>query len=325
MFRRKFLVTAAAAACPALISRPLFAASEFVDGTNIRRNQECPIPYDNSVRDRLWMWGHDAGSLGSYIPEEEGGGRILPAAAIKTMGIPNVCMVPFTGTPRPEEYDGYARQFNDPAIKRLTWSFVHASKEDTQAIKAAALRQAAKYGNFVGLDMDDFFRGHLNASTTDRPVSIAPAALTPAQVVDVQKELDTTAPKCRGRKLDLSIVWYTHQIHPAIKRHIDQVDVVYFWTWNANHLIDLEENFNAFRAICPDVRVRLGVYMWNFNNKAIIPIELMKHQLDLAYRWLKSGEVEGLIFHCTPLCDMNLEAVEYSRRWIDSHGDEKVH
>ena len=60
------------------------------------------------------------------------------------------------------------------------------------------------------------------------------------------------------------------------------------------------------------MRVRLGVYMWNFNNKAIIPIELMKHQLDLAYRWLKSGEVEGLIFHCTPLCDMNLEAVEYS-------------
>jgi hypothetical protein len=72
------------------------------------------------------------------------------------------------------------------------------------------------------------------------------------------------------------------------------------------------------------VRVRLGIYMWNFNNKTTIPIELMKHQLDCAYRWLKSGEVEGLIFHCTPLCDMGLEAVEYSRRWIDEHGSETI-
>ena len=205
MFRRKFLVTAAAAACPALISRPLFAASEFVDGRTFGATKSVRSRTTIVSATRLWMWGHDAGSLGSYIPEEEGGGRILPAAAIKTMGIPNVCMVPFTGTPRPEEYDGYARQFNDPAIKRLTWSFVHASREDTQAIKAAALRQAAKYGNFVGLDMDDFFRGHLNASTTDRPVSIAPAALTPHKCRR-SKELDTTAPKCRGRKLDLSIV-----------------------------------------------------------------------------------------------------------------------
>ena len=325
MLRRDFLVTAAATACHPLASRSLFAAPTCVEGTDILRNKDCPIPYENNVRDRLWMWGHDSGSLGNYIPNEEEGGEILPAAAIKTMGIPNVCMVPFTGTPRPEEYDEYAKQFDDPAIKRLTWSFIHASKENSQAIKAAALRQAAKYKSFVGLDMDDFFRGHLDASTSGKSELIAPAALTPSQVIDVQKELNTTAPKCCGKKLDLSIVWYTHQIHPAIKRHIDQVDVVYFWTWNADHLVDLEKNFKAFRAICPDVRVRLGIYMWNFNSKTTVPTELMKHQLDCASRWLKSGEVEGLILHCTPLCDMDLEAVEYSRRWIDKHGEEKVH
>jgi hypothetical protein len=324
MLRRDFLVTAAATACHTLASRSLLAGPPYVEGTDIRRNSDCPIPYENNVRDRLWMWGHDSGSLENYIPEEDGGGKILPAAAIKTMGIPNVCMVPFTGTPRPEEYDEYAKQFDDPAIKRFTWSFIHASPEDTQAIKAAALRQAAKYGTFVGLDMDDFFRGRLDASTNGESDLIAPAALTPSQVIDVQKELNTTAPKCRGKKLDLSIVWYTHQIHPAIKRHIDQVDVVYFWTWNANHLVDLEKNFEAFRAICPDVRVRLGIYMWNFNSKAVVPLELMKHQLDCASRWLKSGQVEGLIFHCTPLCDMGLEAVEYSRRWIDEHGEDSV-
>jgi hypothetical protein len=324
MLRREFLVTAAATTCHTLVSCPSLAALKWIEGTDIPRNPDCPIPYENNIRDRLWMWGHDSGSLGNYISKEEKGGKILPAAAVKTLEIPNVCMVPFTGTPRPKEYDEYAKQFDDPAIKRFTWSFIHASKENSQAIKAAALRQAAKYENFVGLDMDDFFRGHLDASTNGESGLIAPAALTPGQVIDVQKELNTTAPKCCGKKLDLSIVWYTHQIHPAIKRHIDQVDVVYFWTWNANHLVDLEKNYKAFRDICPDVRVRMGVYMWNFNNKAVVPAELMRHQLDCAYRWLKLGEVEGLIFHCTPLCDMDLKAVEYCRRWINDHGEETV-
>jgi len=481
MLRREFIMTSTAAvACRTLNPCSLFATPTNVEGAHIPRNSNCPIPFENNIRDCMWMWGHDADSLGDYFPKEQGGGKILPAAAIKYMGIPNVCMVPFTGPPRPHEYDEYARQFDDPAIKRFTWSFIHGSARSSQEVKAAALLQAAKYKNFVGLDMDDFFRGradpspnalnldvwlagnlaevpedrrwpvtltvdfaepleldkleliqvdwkdgnfrtkdvvielkdtdgvwkeagkavmtnepraatvvpvprqaaagvrlkivstydtgktralsvglkrlrafngesvlnltHANVTPSslwgqgefpaeavvrpwnkeEQSADIAPAALSPPQVVDVQKELSTTAPKCDGKKLDLSIVWYTHQINPAIKRHIDQVDVVYFWTWNANHLVDLEKNYRAFRNICPDVRVRLGIYMWNFNNKTIVPIELMEHQLDCAYRWLKSGEVEGLIFHCTPLCDMGLEAVEYSRRWIDEHGDEPV-
>lgn len=480
MRRRHFLFTAAAAtACRALKCSSLLAAPASIGGTDIPRNADCPIPFEKNVRDRMWMWGHDSGSLQDYIVKEKGG-RIYPAAAIKSMGIPNVCMIPFTGTPSPGEYDDYARQFDDPAIKRFTWSFVHGSARNSQEIKSAALRQAGKYRNFVGLDMDDFFQGNADpspdginfdvwlagnltdvpeqqrwpvtltvefnapkqvdrielvqvdwkdgnfrtkdvivelrnenqewkeagravmanqpaASTTvhiarqastgirlkivstydtgkDHALSvglkrlrafdaenavdlgaakvtpsslwghgefpadavvrpwddavksraIAPAALSPGQVVEVQKELYATAPKCRGNKLDLSIVWYTHQLHPSIKRHIDTVDVVYLWTWNASHLVDLEKNFRAFRAICPDVRIRLGIYMWNFNDKAEIPLELMKHQLDCAHRWLISGEVEGLIFHCTPLCDMKLEAVDYSRRWIDQHGEESV-
>jgi hypothetical protein len=336
------MTTVAATACGALNNSSLFAERTLISGTDIPRNADCPIPFERNIRDRMWMWGHDSGSLESYISKEKGG-RIYPAAAIKSMGIPNVCMVPFTGTPSPGEYDDYARQFDDPAIKRFTWSFIHGSAQKSHEIKSAALRQAAKYKNFVGLDMDDFFQGNAAAIQNGVKVdpvpaesaasprekatkshSVAPAALSPSQVVEVQKELSTTAPKCRGNKLDLSLVWYTHQIHPSIKRHIDAVDVVYFWTWNANHLVDLEENFKAFRNICPDVRVRLGIYMWNFDDKKEIPPELMKHQLDCARRWLISGEVEGLIFHCTPLCDMKLEAVEYSRRWIDQHGDESV-
>jgi hypothetical protein len=39
---------------------------------------------------------------------------------------------------------------------------------------------------------------------------------------------------------------------------------------------------------------------------------------------INGGEIEGLIFHCTPLCDMHLEAVEWSKRWIARHADDVV-
>ena len=94
MLRREFLVTTAATTCHTLDSYSLFAAPTCVKGSDIPRNADCPIPYENNIRDRMWMWGHDSGSLGNYIAKEQSGGKIYPAAAIKYMGIPNVCMVP---------------------------------------------------------------------------------------------------------------------------------------------------------------------------------------------------------------------------------------
>ena len=269
MRRRDFLVTAAVAACQPLVSRSLLAAPTCVEGTDIRRNSTCPIPYENNIRDRMWMWGHDSGSLGSYISAEESGGKMHPAAAVKSIEFPTSCMVPFTHAPpaRIRPVRQAVRRSGDQAVHVELHSRFGAH---SQAIKAAALRQAAKNTRTSSGWTWTTSSAHAVPSPNGESAPIAPAALTPEQVIDVQKELNTTAPKCRGTKLDLSIVWYTHQINPSIKRHIDQVDVVYFWTWNANHLVDLEKNFKAFRDICPDVRVRLGVYMWNFNDKAVV-------------------------------------------------------
>ena len=248
------------------------------------------------------------------------GGTIYPPEAIQKMGIPNVCMVPFTGTPGFAEYDEYAKRFATPAVKRFTWSFIHGGYFDSEQIKKAILKLVPQYKNLVGLDMDDFF------CVDEKPTAdgSAPAVLTPKEVWNIQAELETKAPRCRDQKLDLSLVWYTHQLKPVSRLHADAVDVVYFWTWNAKDLANLEQNFTAYRKIAPKVRTRLGIYMWDFGGTRELPLDLMKHQLDLAERWLKSGEVEGLIFHCTPLCDMNMEAVEFSRRWIEQHGEDKI-
>ena len=128
----------------------------------------------------------------------------------------------------------------------------------------------------------------------------------------------------QGRPLDLSLVVYSNQLHPAIQKHVDLVDAVYFWTWRARDLENLEANFAAYRKIAPAKRTLLGIYMWDFGEKKPISLERMEQQCRFALQWLKEGKIEGLIFHCTPLCGMKLESVEWSKEWIARHADDAI-
>ena len=56
--------------------------------------------------------------------------------------------------------------------------------------------------------------------------------------------------------------------------------------------------------------------MYDYGNKAPMPLERMQRQLDLALRWLKDGRIEGMIFLASNVCDLGLEAVEWSRQWV---------
>ena len=48
-----------------------------------------------------------------------------------------------------------------------------------------------------------------------------------------------------------------------------------------------------------------------------MPIELMEHQCRMGRKWLENGRIEGMIFLASCICDMGLETVEWTRRWID--------
>ena len=54
---------------------------------------------------------------------------------------------------------------------------------------------------------------------------------------------------------------------------------------------------------------------------APIDMGFMRNQLDIALEFYRSNKVDGLVFHCTPLVNKNLEAVEYARSWLDKYGD----
>jgi hypothetical protein len=106
------------------------------------------------------------------------------------------------------------------------------------------------------------------------------------------------------------------------QEHLAACDVVTFWTWAARNLPDLERNFAKAEALAPHAKKVLGCYMWDYGGGGkTIPVEQMKFQCELGLRWLKEGRIAGMIFLASCICDMGLEAVEWSRRWIREVGD----
>lgn len=269
--------------------------------------------YENNLRDRLWMWGHDSG-----VYDGPGGVYNIPLSApismadgIKSMGIPNVCVIR-GGTPD----EAYRAQFKD--VKRVAWNLSGGSNQSYRELKDYVFGLRDTMPNLTGYYLDDFFRfGDKPGFDRDSETEPAPAALSVGEMRQLHEE--TLAYR---RRLDLAIVLYTHQLCPAIKSVVRFADVVSLWIWSGCDIQKIEENFRKYRSLVPDKPTLLGIYMWDFGGKRELERGFMVKQLDYAYRLYKEGQIEGLIFHCTPLCNKGRAAVEYARTWIDAHGGE---
>ncbi len=306
--RREFLKNASVLTGAGALSA--WGALPFGYGCSCSSNGNFPA-YENRLRDRLWMWGHDTGVYdgpdGVYnIPVSP---PISMADGIKYMGIPNVCVIRH-GIPD----DEYLTQFKD--VKRIAWTLSMGSNESYQTLKDYVFSLRDRMPNLTGYYLDDFFR-FSGRSLPDNTTEPAPAALSMEEIKQLYDE--TLAYK---RRLDLAMVLYTHQLHPSIQPYMQYVDVVSLWIWTGADIQKIEENFKKYRLLVPAKPTLLGIYMWDFGGKKELEQNFMVKQLDYAYRLYMEGQIEGMIFHCTPLVNKNLEAVDYAREWIAKHGNE---
>ena len=152
-----------------------------------------------------------------------------------------------------------------------------------------------------------------------QPIQPAPASLSVEQLQQLRKRLTVG-----GRTLDLGVVVYTHQVDRRIIPHLRHSDIVSLWTWKAADLAHLEENLAKFEKTVPGKRILLGLYMWDFGIGKPMPLDRMKKQCALALRWLQEGRIEGMIFLATNICDLDLETVNWTRRWIAEVGDRQL-
>ena len=264
----------------------------------------------NLVRDRFWIWGHEAGSHTSPRAKEmwaiPGNSRMTPAEGAFYMGIPNCVMVVFGDLPRPP-FVQHALAFSP--LKQVVWSIMgdaSSTRNDQQSDLEEVLGLSARFPNITGAIMDDFFHGE--------------------QARYSVQETSRLWHRLHGatRPLDLWVVLYNRQLDLPIAPYLEFCDVVTFWTMVGSQLVDLERNFEKLVAVTPTKRRVLGCYMWNYGEKQPMSVERMRHQCELGLSWLKEGKIEGMIFLASCICDLELEAVEWTRSWIAEVGQETL-
>jgi hypothetical protein len=270
-----------------------------------------------AVRDAIWVWAHAAGSYDNQygLP---GKSRMTPIEGAKSLGVPNLIMVGYQGKPSPP-FDELAATLRP--LRRVMWSIVGAAGTTSARERDAVLELAAKMPNLRGVFMDDFFRhraagGDEEQSPEPTRIKPAPAAMSLDELEQFRKRLEVG-----GRRLDLGVTLYTHQLDRGITPYLRHIDVVSLWTWEAAELSRLEDNFARYEKLAPGKRTLLGIYMWDFGKEKPMPLEMMEKQCRLALQWLRAGRIEGMIFVGTNICDLDLEAVNWTRRWIAEKGD----
>ena len=270
--------------------------------------------YGARLSDRLWMWGHDSGVYDG--PKGEYGIPLSPAIsmadACADMGIPNVCVI------RWEKADAaYLAQFR--RMRRVSWVIGSVHRKAYQNLREHDFDLIGKMPNLVGFDLDDLFLGGAarQVKTPEGERLVLPTDPTYEQI----QELSARA-KAAARPMDLRAVLYTHQLKPEIAPLLNYMDTVTFWTWSGVDVAKLEQNFRTYRKFVPKTPTLLGIYMWDFGGRKPLDMTFMRAQMDVAEKLFKAGDIEGLVFHCTPLVNKGLEAVNYCRDWIARHRDD---
>ena len=67
-----------------------------------------------------------------------------------------------------------------------------------------------------------------------------------------------------------------------------------------------------------------GCYLYDFGNQKPISVSRMKSQCKEYLRWLDLGEIEGVIFCGSCVADLDLEAVKWTKEWIESVGNKTI-
>ena len=257
-----------------------------------------------TVRDRFWIFTVYAGgdNEGWGLPRPS---RMTPAEAAFYLGVPNLLFIRSHEQPPLPLFEQWAIPFRP--LKRVLWSLVGSGGKTAEEERKQALDLPRRFPNIAGFIMDDFF--HSDGS----------GVLSPKELEALRKQLVV-----EGRKLDLYVVLYTHQLHLPVERHLEFCDKITLWTWHSKDLAGLERNFESLEKLAPKHGKLLGCYLWDYGAKAPMPVERMQRQCELGLRWLKEGRLEGLILLGNTSCDLDLESVEWTRGWIARVGDETL-
>ena len=296
--------------------RRFLGLSATAGGAALMAGCRCPfcgcgerVPYGDTIGDRLWMWGHHADSFASMKGAKEQYNlpfdrRIDMADACRAMNIPGCFVVRWRNLPAKANLPEYMEQFRD--TKRIGFSITDSAVETFDEKVRLGFEYADRMPNLTTLIMDDFWSGA-------------------GKGVDTAK-IDGVRAGTQARNMKLGVVLYSDHngVKGEFKDVLDLCDEITFWFWNGKNVGTIESQVGKLRdLIGAEKPVLLGQYMWDCGGKKPMPGRDMERQLAATSRLLAQKAIHGVIFHCTPLVDMNLDAVNAARAWIRENASQK--
>ncbi len=262
-----------------------------------------------TVRDKLWMFGVRPHQDDANMHRRQGQrirfrSRITPAEGALMLDIPNMIMVTCDGEPFPftEDAYGYAESFI--TMDKVLWSGISTPAKHHNGLEEAFICDLAeKYPNITGAFLDDFMVAFRDEEDKN--------AKAEKFLRDMRERLNKAS-----RPLDLWMVWYTYEMENTAPEVIDQVDGITLWTWDSNELPLLEERFARIEEMFPTKKKMLGVYMYDFPNYRMVPLDLMEHQCNVALKLLQEKRIEGIIIECNAEMGIGLQSELWLRDWI---------
>jgi hypothetical protein len=261
-----------------------------------------------TVRDKLWLWGQspDVHYGEDNVFELPCHSRMTAMEGAVYFGIPNMCRVRMLGHPQPP-YDQESMAMD--SCREVVWSLLGAGAEPVTewGDLDEVCRQAKMFPNITGGVFDDFFL----------PARIE--EFTPEKLSFVKKRMCEGA----GRNLDMWVVCYEDKLDTIenIGAYLREFDVISYWTWKGSNLGEAEKNIARIRELAPGKRIMAGCYMWNYGEACPLTIEQMQEQCDAYLEYIQKGYLDGIIVCSNCIADLNIEAVEWMRNWINEHKD----
>jgi len=295
--RRELLAAAAGTLASSMWTSPLAA--------------QWPAPQENTVKDRLWLFGSPTGSTAPHTKRRT---VMSPAEGAFYLGIPNIYMNQANAGPESQlgrfepPFEQYAVALRP--LKRVLWGLVGSGGFTTPEERKEGVELICKTPNFVGAHLDDFFT---SKATGKR------AVLTLEELQETRQTLQAA-----GRSLEIYSTYYTTLLKLPLDDYLKLLDGVTFWTWKPEDLVDLASNVAQVKEVAPHLKVILGCYLVDFTKKVSIPIPAMQRQCEFGLEALKQKQIEGMMFLSNGVMDVGFEAVDWTREWIQQVGDTPI-
>lgn len=252
-----------------------------------------------SYRDKIWLWGQTAGGhhkSGYALPGEN---KMSAEEGLKFFGIDNLCKVKLSF----EEELSYLDEENFGGdAKKICVSLLGAGGKSLGDDTDDIIALAKKDERVIAGVMDDFV-------SEERLKKFPPEKLR-----EIRQRLHTAA----GRKIEMWSVLYEVDLEKPIKECAREFDLTTFWTWRAENIANLEEDYKKIRDITDGGRLMLSAYLFDYGNQKLMDDTLLQKQLDFIYGKLADNEIEGMLICSNCSADLGLSSVDVVKNWLNT-------